>query len=132
MTTDMGLMLIAGGKNMSYENFNRSVKYCIQIQDKEDNDVFAAVTGAKSAGKSSFSLQHATRIVRERFGENELSLHKYIAYNNKEIMDKMYNLKKYSPLIADEGIRIMWSREWNKSVFFLSPASQLALWLCWF
>ena len=100
---------------MSYENMHEFVEYIRAIQIKDDNDVFIGSTGRKGSGKSSFSIQIARNYVKKYFGENTFDLKKYIAYNNDDVIEKIHTLPKYSPLIGDEAVRFVWSRDWNKA-----------------
>ncbi len=100
---------------MGYDNMNDFVDYIRAIQIKDDNDVFIGSTGRKGSGKSSFSIQIARKYVEKYFGEKTFDLKKYIAYNNDDVIEKIHSLPKYSPLIGDEAIRFLWSRDWNKA-----------------
>lgn len=100
---------------MSYENMHKLVKYFREIQVKDDNDVFVGVTGRKGCGKSTLSIQLSRAYVKQYFNEDYFSIRKYVAYNNKDVFDKMYTLPKFSPIPGDEAIRFAWSRDWNKS-----------------
>jgi len=40
---------------------------------------------------------------------------KYLAYDNDEVMDKIYDLPSYSPILPDEGVRFMMGEDWAKS-----------------
>ena len=100
---------------MPYDNLNDFVEYLRAIQVKDDNDLFIGITGKKGAGKSSLSINIAKIYVKKYFGEKHFNLNKYLAYNNNDLLEKMYTLPKYSPLIGDEAVRFAWSRDWNKS-----------------
>ncbi|MCH8003929.1 MAG: hypothetical protein IH934_04845, partial [Nanoarchaeota archaeon] len=100
---------------MSFQNLNRFVDYIRAIQIKDDNDLFIGITGRKGCGKSTLSIQIARRYCERYLGEKAFNLKKYIAYNNSQIMEKFNTLPKFSPLIGDEAIRFVWSRDWNKS-----------------
>lgn len=100
---------------MSYEDFGNFIQYIRTIQEKDDNDLFIGCTGRKGAGKSTFAMQIARAYTKKYFGEKSFNLKKYIAYNNEDVIEKIHTLPKYSPLIADEGVRIAWSRDWNKT-----------------
>ena len=99
---------------MSYENLNEFVDYIRVIQVKDDNNVNIGMTGRLGCGKSTLSMQIARRYVKRYLGK-EFRINDYIAYTNEEVMEKIYSLPKYSPLIGDEGVRFAWSRDWNKS-----------------
>ena len=99
---------------MTYEQLSKFVSLLRVIQTKDDNNVNLGVTGRLGCGKSSLTIQIAREYVRRYFGEERFDVEKYIAYNNKDIIEKIHSLPEYSPLIADEAIRIVWSRDWNK------------------
>ncbi len=99
---------------MTYENLNKFVELLRAIQIKDNNNVNMGVTGRLGCGKSSLTIQIARRYVEKYFGEKNFDVGKYIAYNNKEVIEKIHSLPEFSPLIADEAIRIAWSRDWNK------------------
>lgn len=99
---------------MSYDNLNKLVEYCRNIQTKDDSDIFFGVTGRKGSGKTSFSIQTTRRYIEKYFDERYFSVHKYICYDNNEVDEKMHTLPTYAPIVGDEGIRFAWSREWNK------------------
>lgn len=98
-----------------FEKLRKITKYARKIQTKDDNDLFIGVTGTKGSGKTSFSIQMARDYVEDYFGEKYFNVGRYVAYNNRQILEKLHTLPVYSPLIADEAIRIAWSREWNKA-----------------
>jgi hypothetical protein len=100
---------------MTYENLQKFVDYLRGLQINEDNDVLMGVTGPRGCGKTSFSIQCSIKYVKKYFHEDYFSLRKYVAYNNKEVFEKLHTLPIYSPLIGDEAIRFAWSREWNKA-----------------
>jgi len=99
---------------MSYENLNKFVEYIRKMQEA-DLDVIIAVSGTKGLGKSSLALQVCKRYVEKYFGEKYFSVEKYTAYDNAEVMEKIYNLPEYSPIIADEAARFAMGEDWNKS-----------------
>lgn len=100
---------------MTYENIRKLVRLCRKIQEVDDADVFFAVSGRKSSGKSSFGIQFSKDYVQDYFGENCFNIRKYFCYNNKQVDEKIHTLPKYAPIIGDEAIRFAWSREWNKA-----------------
>ena len=99
---------------MTYEKLSKFVTLLRHIQIQDDNNVNLGVTGRLGCGKSSLTIDIAREYVRRYFGEERFDVEKYIAYNNKDIIEKIHSLPPYSPLIADEAIRIVWSRDWNK------------------
>ncbi len=68
-----------------------------------------------NSGKSSLSIQIARAYVKKYFGENTFDINKYMAFNNDDVMERIHSLPMYSPLIGDEAIRFLWSREWNRA-----------------
>ncbi len=102
---------------LTYENLNKFVDYIRVIQVKDDNNVNIGVTGSLGTGKSTFSIQVARRYLEKYFGtkHDSFDMEKYIAYNNEDVIEKIYSLPRYSPLIGDEAVRFAWSRDWNKA-----------------
>lgn len=43
----------------------------------------------------------------------ELNFEKYLAYDNTEIYDMIHDLPDFSPLLGDEGVRIIMAEDWN-------------------
>ena len=66
---------------------------------------------------STFSIQVARRYIERYMGgvHGSFDMEKYIAYNNEDVIEKIYSLPPYSPLIGDEAVRFAWSRDWNKA-----------------
>ncbi len=99
---------------MSYDKLNQFVEYLRKLQEA-DLDVIIACSAAKGMGKSTLSMQITKRYVAKYFGENYFSVEKYTAYDNGEVMEKIYNLPEFSPIIADEAARFAMGEDWNKT-----------------
>lgn len=99
---------------MAYENMKKFVRL-LRYNQEADLDVIVAVTGRKGTGKTSFSIQCVREYIREYFGESSLDIRKYMAYDNDEVLDKVFNLPEYSPIIADEASRFAMGEDWNKA-----------------
>lgn len=102
---------------MPYKGIEKCVDFFRGIQIKFDSDLIIATTGMRGSGKSSFGVQ-CSRIYTKKYlgGEFQISdLNKFIAYNNDEVFEKIYTLDEYHPLMGDEAIRFIWSRDWNRS-----------------
>src|SRR3990167_6892883 len=102
---------------MSYDQIEKCVDFFRGIQVKFDSDVIIATTGMRGSGKSTFGTQCA-RIYQKKYLNKEFTINDLkscIAYNNEEVFEKIYSLPLYHPLIGDEAIRFIWSRDWNRS-----------------
>ena len=102
---------------MSYEGIEKCVDFFRGIQIKFDSDVIVAVTGMRGSGKSTFDIQITRKYLERHLKENFTisDLNKYVGYNNDDVFKKIYSLPKFNPLIGDEAIRFIWSRDWNRS-----------------
>jgi hypothetical protein len=83
------------------------------IMNVRDNHNFIANGFVVSnSGKSSFAILLARawcQLLGMRFDPN-----RHIAYSNKDVMNKVDSLKKFEPLICDEGVRFMASADWAR------------------
>lgn len=43
----------------------------------------------------------------------ELNFTKYLAYDNEDVYNLIHEIKPFSPIIPDEGVRFMMSEDWN-------------------
>lgn len=91
--------------------FKYFVRYCL-YRNLANFDTLILLTGDKGVGKSSFAIM----LAREwcRLLGISFSPDKYIAYTNKQMMDCIDNLDKFSPLIGDEGVNYCSTEGWNK------------------
>jgi predicted PilT family ATPase len=84
-----------------FKVFKYFVRYCL-YRNLANFDTLILITGDKGVGKSSFAIMLAKewcRLLGLPFNPNH-----YIAYTNAQMVDKIDNLNKFSPLIADESI----------------------------
>jgi len=77
-----------------------------------DFDSTLLITGEKGSGKSSAAIVLARewcRILGIKFDPK-----RHVAYTNADVVNKVDNLRKFEPLIADESVRFASSEDWNK------------------
>jgi len=75
-------------------------------------DSMVLLTAEKGQGKSSAAIMMGREWCRQmgvRFDPK-----RHIAYNNADVMQKIDNLNKFEPLIADEAVRFASAAEWAK------------------
>lgn len=46
---------------------------------------------------------------------NNIDFMRYLAYDNDDVRDKVYDLPMFSPILADEGVRFMMGEDWMRS-----------------
>ena len=98
----------------SYPKLNEFVDVLRGMQKKEDFDCLIGVSGFKGFGKSTFSIQCSRRYVKKYIG-NKFDLSEYTAYSNEDVLKKVENLPKNSPLSCDEAVNFAMSTDWAKA-----------------
>jgi hypothetical protein len=79
---------------------------------KRDKDLSVAVTGFEGDGKS--ALASDLGIALDPFFQFDRNMLFYPT--SKEINDKIYNLPRFTPIIADEAIKILYKLNWASKV----------------
>lgn|SRR3990167_2815735 len=79
---------------------------------KLDKDIAIAITGTEGEGKSALSIGLGLEI-DPLF---EIKRNVLFSPTVKEITDKIYSLPPYTPIIADEAIKIMYKLNWGQKI----------------
>lgn len=78
-----------------------------------DKDLAIAITAPEGDGKSALSIGLGLEIDPKHF---LLERNVLFSPNVSEIRKKIYNLPKYTPIIADEAIKIMYKLNWGSKI----------------
>lgn len=101
---------------MPYE-LEKFVDFVKKIQD-QDLDVLIAVDGMKGVGKSTLALQLARHYLKKYWNYTDSdfkkNLHKFIAYDNMDVLNKIENAEDGQPLVCDEAVRFALAEDWMK------------------
>jgi hypothetical protein len=106
MNNDEGRIYLEGNVNKTskFDAFRYFAKHLL-YRNLANFDSMVLLTSEKGSGKSSFAILLARawcQLLGIRFDPN-----RHIAYSNKDVMNKVDSLKKFEPLICDEGVRFM-------------------------
>lgn len=78
---------------------------------KADWDIVVAVTGEEGSGKSTFAVQLCRKIGQFRLGRNVL-----FSPRSDDIKKLITELPKYSPVLLDEAIKVLYKLNWNTKI----------------
>ncbi len=113
----------------------RMTKFANILRKRAENDwdSVCAITGGEGTGKSTLTIEIAM-IADKNFSMDQSMLFQPKA---KEVHEKLMNLPKYSAIIADEAIRILYKHDWQSSgqkylnkVFALARKENQMVFLC--
>lgn len=99
------------GKGQKYKVFKYFVRYCL-YRNLANFDTMLLLTGDKGVGKSSFAIMLA-REWCSLLGLTFSPRH-HMAYSNQQVQDRIDNLPRFHPLIADEAVNFASAAEWAK------------------
>jgi len=79
---------------------------------KNDWDAAIAITGEEGSGKSTFALQLAMAV------DPNFALQRNVMFSpsEKEMIDKVIHLPKYSAIVIDEAIKILYKLNWSSKI----------------
>lgn len=92
----------------SVKRFGKHVRMIL----KSDRDAPIAISGFPGEGKSTLALELMKEIIDKRL----YKLDQILIYSRKELMNKIYEVSKYSGLIPDEAINMLFKRDFMKSI----------------
>ncbi len=98
--------------NRGYNVFRDFTNYVL-YRNLANYDSLLLLTSDKGTGKSNAAIMIARQwcsLLGIRFNPA-----KHLAYSNNDVMRKIDELPKFSPLVADESVRFASSADWNKS-----------------
>lgn len=98
-------------KGEKYKVFKYFVRYCL-YRNLANFDTMILLSGDKGVGKSSFAIMLA-REWCSLLGISFSSKH-HMAYSNSQVMERVGNLNRFSPLICDEAVNFASAAEWAK------------------
>jgi hypothetical protein len=98
-------------KGAKYKVFKYFVRYCL-YRNLANFDTMLLLSGSKGTGKSSFAIM----LGREwcQLLGIPFSPRHHIAYSNAQVQERIDNLERFHPLIADEAVNFASSSEWAK------------------
>ena len=108
------------GQRKSYGEHEYLLKFCRAIARdvRNDYDCVVVITGEREGiGKSMLALQ-CSMILDKRF-----RLDRNVVYdpNLEAVTEKLTGLPKYTPIVFDEAVKVLFNREWySKSNIFLN------------
>ena len=113
MSTMEGKPYLEGNQSIMYghEVFRRFVEL-LMYRNLANFDSMVLITSEKGMGKSSAAIMIARYWCKLQGIKFDPARH--IAYNNADLMNKIDQLNKFEPIIADEAIRFVSSEDWAK------------------
>jgi len=94
-----------------YKIFKYFIRYCL-YRNLANFDTMLLLSGDKGLGKSSFAIMLAREwcsVLGIPFSPKH-----HIAYSNQQVQERIDNLPRFHPLIADEAVNFASSTEWAK------------------
>jgi len=84
---------------------------------KQNSDAVIALTGEEGIGKSSLAIYIGYWCCKFAGLTFSLKRNELYSPDEKEVFDKLTKLPKYSPIIADEAIKILYKLGWQKQMY---------------
>jgi hypothetical protein len=78
---------------------------------KQDFDIVIGVTGTEGEGKSTFAIQLARAVGNFRLTRNVM-----FSPRSTDVKKLITSLPKYSPVILDEAIKVLYKLKWNDKI----------------
>jgi hypothetical protein len=94
------------------QNFFKQFARYLMYRNIANFDSMALISGGKGTGKSSFAMMMAIewcRLIGIKF-----DFKKHIVYTNQQFQDRIDNLPRFHPIIADEAVNFAMTENWNK------------------
>jgi hypothetical protein len=116
LTYDDNIQCILNGKNViahksKIEKLGKQNVYDV-VNVRDNKNFIANGFVVSNTGKSSAAIMLARawcKLLGIRFNPD-----RHIAYTNQDMMDKIKNLNRFEPLVADEAVRFASSADWAK------------------